>query len=65
MQPDGHDHVEDGHDHADATRVVADADGHDHVDASRVVADPGSYADVAQADQVIPVVEGGNMGKCR
>ena len=46
-QPDGHDHVQDGHDHADASRVVA--------------ANPG-YADVAQSDQVIPVVEGGNMG---
>ena len=63
---DGHDHkyeTEDGHDHVDAEQGHrSQPDGHDHADASRVVANP-SYADVAQSDQVIPVVEGGNMGE--
>ena len=52
-EPDGHDHVQDGHDHVEAE---------DTLQSNRVVANP-SYADVAQSDQVIPVVEGGNMGK--
>ena len=51
--PDGHDHVQDGHDHVEAE---------DTLQSNRVVANP-AYADVAQSGQVIPVVEGGNLGK--
>ena len=52
-EPDGHDHVQDGHDHVEAE---------DTLQSNRVVANP-AYADVAQSGQVIPVVEGGNLGK--